>query len=193
MLATIPSQAQSLLEVIAGLKFCRTLKDDGQRLRCFDGLLSEKQNGKVTPDVPDREFAWKIEDSKSPLDDSPQVTAILEATNDRNTGIVLRCKEKKTEVVFSKAFSYLGTTNRIKVLVRINNGKLIETRWSPSTNGTAAFAPSAIQFIRALPDHGELFIRAYGYSGNNQDGEFKLGKVSEVREKIAQACKWPIQ
>lgn len=48
-----------------------------------------------------------------------------------------------------------------------------------------------VLFIRALPDNGKLFVRAYGLGGNTADGEFKLGNVSEVRQKIAVACQWP--
>jgi hypothetical protein len=81
----------------------------------------------------------------------------------------------------------------IKVLVRINEGKLTETMWSPSTKGTAAFAPNAIQFIRALPNEGKIFIRAFGYRGETLDGEFHLGNPAELREKIAQACNWPAE
>jgi len=79
----------------------------------------------------------------------------------------------------------------IKVLLRINDGKPIETMWRPSTDGRAVFAPSAIQFIRSLPDKGKLFIRSFGYQGKMADGVFYLGDVSEVREKISHACSWP--
>jgi len=104
---------------------------------------------------------------------------------------VLRCKEKDTDVMFTRPSTFVGSGQSIKVLVRIDDGKSIETMWLPSTDGQAVFAPSAIQFIRALPDKGKLFIRAFGYEGKNADGEFKLGNVSEVRQKIALACNWP--
>jgi hypothetical protein len=110
---------------------------------------------------------------------------------DKTSALMLRCKERKTEVVFSSPGNYLGSNERIKVLVRIGEGKPIETMWTPSTTGAGAFAPSAIQFIQALPDNTKLFVRATGYGGKTVDGELSLGKVSDVREKIAKACNWP--
>jgi hypothetical protein len=48
----VPASAQSLLEIVAGLKLCRTLTDDAQRLKCFDGLVTDKPswNG-ILPDL----------------------------------------------------------------------------------------------------------------------------------------------
>jgi hypothetical protein len=181
--------AQSILEAVAGLKFCQTLKDDAQRLKCYDGIKLRTSSDSPSATKGGVEIDWKIEETKSPLDDSPQVSGSLSSTKD-DAALVLRCKERKTEAIFFKAFGFLGSMNHVKVLVRINDGKLIETRWSPSSSGTAVFAPSAVQFIKALPDKGKLFIRAFGFSGNYQEGEFKLGNVSEVRAKIAKACHW---
>jgi hypothetical protein len=191
--ATFPASAQSFLEVLAGVKFCRTLTDDGQRLKCFDGLFAEKP---VPDKVEKKEVAWEITENKSPIDDSPQVTAtLLPPGSDTSVDLfsaavlILRCKEKETDAMFKKLGSYLGSHDKIRVLVRIGDGKPIETMWTPSTDGGAAFAPSAIQFIRALPDRGKLFIRAFGYRGP-ADGEFDLANVSDARERIAKACKW---
>ena len=80
-------------------------------------------------------------------------------------------------MMFGGPLTFLGRHEKIKVLVRIDEGKAIETMWSPSTDGRAVFAPSAIQFIRALPDNGKLFIRAFGFEGKIHQGEFKLWGV----------------
>jgi hypothetical protein len=189
LLAVMPTQSksQSVLEIAAGIKFCKTLTDDPTRLKCYDGLFTDKEP--PVSEKPKIEASWDITENKSPIDDSPQVSGLLAA--DGGAGLVLRCKEKKTEAIFSKQFSYFGSSNGLKVLVRINDGKPIETEWSPSTTGQAVFAPAAVQFIRALPENGKLFIRATVYNGSNADGEFNLGAVSVLRDKIAAACRWP--
>lgn len=189
MVCALPFRAlpQSVLEIAAGIKFCKTLTDDAQRLKCFDGLFAGTGKVPEASEHPQTEAAWSIEESKSPLDDSPQVTGTLAADDSL---LVLRCKERKTDAFFGKQFSYFGS-NPLKVFLRINEGKLIETTWQPSTNGQAAFAPSAVQFITALPDNGKLFIRVTGYGGKTADGEFNLGAVSALRDKIATACNWP--
>ena len=143
---------------------------------------------------PQIEASWSIEESKSPIDDSPQVTGMLFAEGSsalEMMGLTLRCKEKKTEALFAKQFAFFGTNVPLKVLVRINDGKPIETQWQPSSNGQAVFAPAAVQFIRGLPDDGKLFIRVTGFDGALVDGSFSLGKVSEIRNKLASACRWP--
>jgi Type VI secretion system VasI, EvfG, VC_A0118 len=186
-----PTAAQAFLETLAGLKFCRTFKDDTQRLKCFDEVLPEKPSKQLSPNSPDDlEITWTIKETKSPIDDMLEVSGTLVAVGS-DARLVLRCKEKETDVMFHKPFAFLGIEESVKVLVRIDGGQPIETMWLPSTNRQGAYAPSAIQFIRALPDKGKLFVRAFGYGGNNVDGEFKLGNVSEVRQKIALSCKWP--
>ena len=183
-------QAQSMLEIVAVIKYCKTLTDDAQRLKCFDGLFAEKQQPPAT---------WSIEESKSPVDDSPQVAGMLYADSSADpsslmipTVLVLRCKEKKTEVYLGRPFTLFGSnTNTVKVLVRINDGKPIETRWQPSSNGLGVFALAAVQFIRALPDNGKIFVRVTTLDGSTVDGAFTLGKVSEIRDKIAADCHWP--
>jgi hypothetical protein len=190
MNAIAPASAQTVLEIIAGLKFCRTLKDDAQRLKCFDGLVADKSSEQ--PMTPEASAVWAIDESKSPIDDSPQITGTLHATGESSSeaALFLRCKERKTEAFFARRFAYLGTGNPVKVLTRINDGQPIETMWNPSTDGTGVFAPSAVQFIRSLPDKGKLFIRAFGSQGRTVDGEFSLGNVSEIRDKISVACNW---
>jgi hypothetical protein len=191
--AIITSASAQALAQLFGVRLCQSLKDDAQRLKCFDELFAEKPNERQqqsSKDRPDVETIWNVDESKSPVDDTPQVMGMLRpVSGEDRAALVLRCKEKKTEAIFAGPF--LGTTSQIKVLVRIADGKPIETMWSPSQSGTGAFAPNAIQFIRALPDNGKLFIRAFGYGGKTADGEFRLGNVSEVREKIAEACSWP--
>ena len=44
-----PTAAQAAWETLAGLKFCRTLKDDTQRLKCFDEVLYEKPSEQLSP------------------------------------------------------------------------------------------------------------------------------------------------
>jgi len=181
-------RAQSILELAAGIKFCRTLSDDAQRLKCYDGIFAEK-SAKTDANKPLAAADWNIDQTKSPIDDSPEVSATLMADD---AVLVLRCKEHKTEAFFAKQFSFLGS-DAIKVLVRIGTGAAIQTTWHPSSNGQAAFAPAPVQFIRALPDNAKLFIRTTGFEGKTADGDFSLGAVSLVREKIAAACRWPEQ
>jgi hypothetical protein len=180
-----PASGQPVVQTFVGVKFCQILKDDTQRLKCFDELFAEKPKEESTT----KETAgWDLDESKSPLDGSPQISAGLKAV-DGDTLLILRCTEKKTEAVFGGPLMVFGS-DPIKVLVRVGDGKLIETHWAASPNGRSAFAPSAIQFIQSLPENGKLFLRAFNFRGNGTDGEFDLGNVTAVRDKIAVACNW---
>ena len=50
--------------------------------------------------------------------------------------------------------------------------------------------PSPIPFIRALADDGKIYVRMFDHHGTPHDALFNLGKVSEVRSRLAQACDW---
>jgi hypothetical protein len=182
-----PTSGQSILEIAAGLKFCKTLKDDTQRLSCFDQLVSERPDSKpaVSADPP----AWTVTENKSPVDDSPQVEAVMTAPGNE-VALALRCREKHTDAIFGTR-SFLGSRTPIKVLVRIGDAKPIETNWQPSEDGRAVFAPAPVAFMKALPDNTKLFIRATGYGGKILDGEFNTSDVSAIRERISKACNWP--
>ena len=63
--------------------------------------------------------------------------------------------------------------------------------WKASVNGRAAFAPDAIAFIQSLLDNAKLsIITTRSPDGKIKEGNFNLGAVSEVRNKIAKACDW---
>ena len=130
--------------------------------------------------------AWSIVESKSPTDDSPQVSAGLVVGD---AALILRCKEQKTEAAFSTKDTYLGD-KPVTIRFRINSQEPIKEIWRPSMNGRAAFAPKPEDFIRALPDNGRVFIRALTAAGETKDTNFILSGVSEIREKIGRACNW---
>src|SRR6266508_954843 len=56
---------------------CRQIKDDGKRLKCYDRLDRSSSNARERPrqSRPGGDTAWVITDEKSPLDDSPMVSA----------------------------------------------------------------------------------------------------------------------
>jgi hypothetical protein len=50
--------------------------------------------------------------------------------------------------------------------------------------------PDAVAFMQSLPDNGKVTIRTTRSDGKVKEGNFYLGAVSEVRNKIARACDW---
>jgi Type VI secretion system VasI, EvfG, VC_A0118 len=174
------------------LALCTQLKDDGARLKCFDEAVAELGQSKAAQnEKPPAPPEWEITESRSPIDDSPQVAASLASLEGRAM-LVLRCQERKTEAVISPN-AYLGSNpslGHVPALVRINDAPAVNERWHPSSNGRGAFAPNAAAMLKALPDDGTLFVRLTGFSAYH-DARFNLGTVSAIREKIREACKWP--
>jgi hypothetical protein len=130
--------------------------------------------------------AWSIVESKSPTDDSAQISAGLVVGD---AALILRCKEQKTEAAFSTKDTYLGD-QPVTIRFRINSEEPVKEIWRPSMNGLAAFAPQPEDFIRTLPDNGRVFIRALTAAGENKDTNFILSGVADIREKIGRACNW---
>jgi hypothetical protein len=173
-------------EVIpAEVKACKAIANDKERLKCFDGLFGETPK----PQNPQegKQANWSIEETKSSTDGSPQVVA-ANLVND--TVLILRCKDQTTEAAFSTQYNYLGSRS-VDVQLRINDQNPTKEVWKASMNGRAAFAPDAVAFIQSLPDNGKLSIKTTrSTDGKVKEGNFDLGAVSDVRNKIAKACDW---
>ena len=171
------------------LKSCRQIRDDGERLKCYDGIDASASNpAGAQADNKQGGAAWLITDEKSPLDDSPLVSAALTSTDSRSH-LLMRCKDRKTEVAVSiRGFIKCGPD--VRVIYRVDEGQATETPWNAHSTCYLALAPSPIPFIRALADDGKIYVRMFDHHGTPHDALFNLGKVSEVRSRLAQACNW---
>jgi Type VI secretion system VasI, EvfG, VC_A0118 len=171
------------------LKLCRQIKDDGERLKCYEGIDVSASNPASPPAESKQAGApWLITDEKSPLDDSPQVSAAL-TSSDSRSHLLMRCKDRKTEVAVSiRGFIKCGPD--VRVIYRVDQGEATETPWNAHSTCYLALVPSPIPFIRALADDGKIYVRMFDHHGTSHDALFNLGKVSEVRSRLAQACDW---
>ena len=57
----------------------------------------------------------------------------------------------------------LGVGDTRRVIYRLDEGKPIDARWTPSTTGNRLFSPNGAAFIKSLPDKGKLFFRVFGF------------------------------
>ena len=177
----LPTQA-----ITEEVQACKAISNDQQRLKCFDDLFADKPNPPDAPDKSATDGNWQIVESKSPTDSSPQVVA---ANLVGDTVLILRCKDQITEAAFSTKYNYLGSRS-VDVTLHINDDKPFKEVWSASIDGRAAFASDAVEFIRMLPDNAKLFIKTSRSDGKTKEASFNLDKVSDIRNKIANACEW---
>ena len=171
------------------LKLCRQIKDDGERLKCYDGIDVSASNPAGPPaDSKQAGAPWLITDEKSPLDDSPLVSAAL-TSSDGRSHLLMRCKDRKTEVAVSiRGFIKCGPD--VRVIYRVDQSEATEIPWNAHSTCYLALAPSPIPFIRSLTDDGKIYVRMFDHHGAPHDALFNLGKVSEIRSRLAQACAW---
>ena len=148
------------------------------------GYLARFQSHRIPPEG--AQANWSVDETNSPTDGSAQVIA-ANLVND--TVLILRCKDQTTEAAFSTRYNYLGSRS-VDVTLRINDKKPFKEVWKASIDGRAAFASDAVEFIRMLPDNAKYFIKTSRSDGKTKEASFNLGDVSDIRNKIANACDW---
>jgi hypothetical protein len=75
---------------------------------------------------------------------------------------------------------------------RINDDQPVQLAASSPSFGTgAAFTGDVVRLLQSFPEEGDIAIRLSTRTGAAQDGNFFLGGLKMVREKVAAACKWP--
>jgi len=172
---------------------CKSLRDDAARLQCFDRAVSNAPTARVVDTkLIEVESDWQISESRSPADDSIQFAAVLPAV-EGTAAFVLRCNNRTTDVYISLR-TYVGGVEPLPLTYRFDDGPATETRWNPSREGGAIFVGTptlAIAFARTLPDDATFYVKARDFQGRSTDLTFKLGPVSDIRSKIAAACRWP--
>lgn len=156
------------------------------------GLGPSEEKEAAAADEPPKRASWMVKHSKSPIDDSPEVTATLKATKG-DASLIARCKERKTEFLFKPKYrSVLRTLDGkgYEIISRVDRSPAVTESWRPAWRDDSAASPTATDTIGALKDGSQLFVRAASSPDIHHDYTFDLGDVSEVREQIRQACSW---
>jgi type VI secretion system protein VasI len=179
--------------------------DSLQRLNCYDRIFPVGQSDDpaeepetILVDQGGEEARWVIYEDKSPLDDSPSVSAQLlpETVSSTEIGegkmvLILRCRENTTNVIFATGMFMSG--DYAQVTTRLGEQKAKASKWEISSNYSAVALWSgaqAIPFIKSLLDEKKLVVRVE--SRNRTDAQFNLGGTREAAEKIAAACNWKL-
>ena len=75
---------------------------------------------------------------------------------------------------------------------RVNGGQPVQTAAGTPSFGTgAAFKGDVVRLLQLLPEEGEVAVRLSPRAGAAREGNFSIGGLKIVREKLAAACKWP--
>src|SRR5215470_3580087 len=178
-----PARAQGQYQ--ATLKDCLQIQNDADRLKCYDRIAAGAGAGNGSPNGGP---AWEVTDQRSPLDDSPLVNATMPAADGR-ASLLLRCKDRKTDVAVGiRGFTKCG--GDVRVIYRIDQNPSTDAQWTSSSTCYLAIAPQPVPFVRALKDQSKVYFRLYDHNGATHDAEFQVGKVSDIRTRLAEACDW---
>jgi hypothetical protein len=182
--------AQSPSDPLAQLRDC-SLMERAERLKCLDRL-----SGIIGP--PPRSAPavgnWTISETTSPVDYMPFVVAVTPSrggTEGSAMQLSIYCRNGRTElVVAGPAIS--GRGGDYTMLYRVNGDQPVQAAAGAPSFGTGvAFKGDVVGLLQSLPEEGEVTVRLSPRTGVAREGNFSIGGLKMVREKLAAACRWP--
>jgi hypothetical protein len=182
--------AQGGSDPAARLRAC-SLMERAERLECLEKLSrSIEPPARPAPGGDN----WIVSETTSPVDYTP-IVAAKAASHGGSDGssmqLSIQCRGGRTElVVTGPAVTRRGEEYAISY--RINDGQPVQLAAGAPSSGTgAAFTGDVVRLLQSLPEEGDIAVRLSIRTGAAQDGDFLLGGLKMVREKVAAACKWP--
>lgn len=182
--------AQSTSDPLAQLRDCSTM-EHAARLKCLDRLsLSMAPPARPAPAAGN----WTISETTSPVDYRPFVVAItpsLDGAEGSAMQLSIYCRNGRTELVVAGP-AVSGRGEDYTVSYRVNGEQPVQTAAGTPSFGTgAAFKGDVVRFLQSLPEEGEVAVRLSPRTGGAREGNFSIGGLKMVREKLAAACRWP--
>jgi hypothetical protein len=181
--------AQGAADPMAGLRAC-SLMEREERLECLENLSRNIAPARPVPGADN----WIVSETTSPVDYTPVVTATTfsrDGSNGSSMQLSIRCRAGRTELVVAGP-AVSRSKEGYAISYRINDGAQVELPAAPSSSGTGvAFTGDVVRLLQALPEEGEVVIRLLTRTGAAQKGDFLLGGLKMVRERLAAPCKWP--
>jgi Type VI secretion system VasI, EvfG, VC_A0118 len=184
---------QQVADPVARLKSCSEL-EAAARAACVDTLLRDL-SAPSQPPAPASQSNWLISETTSPVDYTPQITAVLAseaASEDAPSSLSIRCRAGRTELLLSTNGSWPAIrTDDVRVALQIDDAPAIQQRWIASPGGgTAYFRGDVVPLVQSLPVNGRLSLRVTHARGTSREAVFRLQGLQEVRQRLARACRW---
>ncbi len=150
--------------------------------------------GAIASDM-QQEGSWYYKTKVNKMTDSTDIVAIVSTKDvysrqgvERNTSLVMRCNENKTDAYISTT-DYLGSSAP-EITLRFDGGKPVKKSWTSAEGGDAAFSPDAVSFIKELTKHKKVIIGFEPYGSTMQAVEFDLAGSDKIASEISKACNW---
>lgn len=135
-----------------------------------------------------------MSETTSPVDYTPVVVATTRSRDDAEAPpiqLAIHCRNNRTNLVISgQTLSSRGEDYTISY--RINGGNPVQAgAGSQWTGAGVAFQGDIVRLLQSFPDEGDMAVRLASRTGVSLEGNFSLGGLGAVRNKLAVACKWP--
>ncbi len=189
-LASGVALAQSTSDPLAQLRDC-SMMERAERLKCLERLSrSMGPPARPTPAVGN----WTISETTSPVDYKPFVVATtpsLGGAEGSAMQLSIYCRNGRTELVVAGP-AVSGRGEDYTVSYRLNGDQPVQTAAGTPSFGTgAAFKGDVVRLLQSFPEEGEVAVRLSPRTGVAREGNFLIGGLKMVREKLAAACRWP--
>lgn len=195
----ITSSFSANADVNTDVAKCAAETNSVKRLECFDSLSNRL--GVASPKTATTTVSkWHINKNTSPIDDSSNITIILDADSSisgwpRKTNtptLVLRCKEGKTEayIVTGMSPQVEYGTDRATVTLRFDKEKATKYQTSKSTNGEALFFGQSVGLIKKMLQHTTLLFEFVPFNSSPAMTTFDLRGLAEAVKPLKDTCKW---
>lgn len=166
----------------------------------IEELLAAVRKGRGDDGEPQSEGAWRLERSRSQLDDSETVVLYLDANEPIQAWLrspvptlFIRCKENKTEVYIrteTSANPELSSYSQATVRLRLDKKPAFKQTWSESTDNEALFAPGAIELARKLAKAEILTFEFTPFNASPAVATFTVAGLGDHLGMVAEACHW---
>ena len=148
-----------------------------------------------TLDKPAPATDWIVSETMSPVDYSPLLTAVVRATSSAEgapTTLAVRCRAQHTELsIRSERAWSLPRGADLMVDYQVNDRAVVRQPWLLSADGmTASYASDPIELLQSIPEGAILTIAVVAKATARRETTFRLNGLSDIRQKVAAACKW---
>ena len=186
-------------DLAADLRRCATEKNSVTRLACYDKLAPQaaaQDPGRGSANI----SKWHVESETSPIDDSKNVVASIQANSPiigwpgkRFTpALVIRCKERKTEAYLVTGMSPTVEygTDTATVTFRLDKQPAFKVHANKSTDGEALFLPQPVALVKRLLEGHTLLFEFVPFNSSGQMTAFDLTGLTEAVKAVRDACRW---
>ena len=182
--------------IIKDIEKCASISSITSRIICYDDLALSLNLVKSKDKTIKSKGKWILNEEKSPIDDSVNVTLYVESNEPitdkyrkkQTPTLILRCSENTTNAFINWGM-FLGS-DYADVLVRLDKEKAKTSSWLISTNHESIFAKKNISFIKKLMKHETLLTQITPYGENPVMTTFDIQGLKEAIKPLRKACGW---